>query len=108
MEYFTRLSNADVTATRSQGERTAAGYEENSVTDVLQARADVQLSGRELERKQKQLHVEADALLFVEKDVSDLQPGDDLTIGRDGGQTLGGTVREVSPLDDAVLVGLEQ
>jgi len=102
MSYFTA---ATATVTRSEGERTAAGYEEASTTDVLEARGGAQLAGRTLERLQ-QVHQVGDLIFFSEEDVEDVKAGDAITVDQDSGMTLQGTVETVRPIDDSLLVSL--
>jgi hypothetical protein len=102
MSYF---ANCTATVTRSQGNRTPAGYEETGTTTVLSCRADYQASGRRLERLQ-QVHETGDAVLFLEKDSANAEPGDSITVDHDDGRQLEGSVEEVISIDDSLLIGL--
>jgi len=101
MGYF---SNATITITRSQGNRTAAGFEQTGTKEILQSRGDAQESGRSLARAQ-QLFETGDVLFFAEKSVADVDPGDSVEIQHDD-RTLTGSVDEVIPLDNKLLISL--
>lgn len=102
MSYF---SNATITVERSEGERTAAGYEETGTKTVLESRGDAQESGRSLERLQ-QLHDAGDVLFFCENSVTDVEPGDSVTIDHDDGRTLEGSIEEIRNIDGSLLIAL--
>jgi hypothetical protein len=102
MSYF---ANATATVTRSEGERTAAGYEETGTTTILEASGGAQLSGRSLERLQ-QIHEVGDLIFFAETDVRDVEPGDSITVERYDNQTYEGSVAKVRDIDDSLLVSL--
>jgi len=103
MSYF---ANCTATVTRSQGNRTPAGYEKTGSKEILSCRGDAQESGRSLERLQ-QLHDSGDVLFFSEKSLTDVEAGDNVILEMDDGRTIGGSVEEVVPLDDSLLVGLD-
>lgn len=105
MPDFRHFHNADLTLTRSQGNRTAAGYERAGTETILQCRADAQESGRSLVRAQ-QLYEAGDLLVFAREPVTTVEPGDDVTIDHDDGRRLEGSVVEVIPLDNSLLVRL--
>lgn len=96
------FNNADLEVTRTEGERTAEGFEEDSTSTVLEQRADAQESGRALERAQ-QLHETGDVLVFTDE-VEKVRPGDQVRLEMDGGRTLTGSVDEVSAIDSSILI----
>jgi len=100
------FNNATATVTRSQGERTARGFEETGTTTILESRGDLQESGRTLERKQD-IHEVGDALFYADNGVSSVEPGDDIEIDHDDDRTMTGSVEEVIKLDSALLIGLD-
>jgi hypothetical protein len=102
MAYF---ANAECTVTRSEGKRTAAGYEETGTTTILETSGGAQLSGRALERMQ-QIHEVGDLIFFAETDVRDVEPGDAITVERYDNQTYEGSVAKVRDIDDSLLVSL--
>jgi hypothetical protein len=103
MSYF---ANCTATVTRSQGNRTPAGYEQTGSKEILSCRGDAQEGGRSLERLQ-QLHDVGDVVFFAEQSVTDVEAGDNVILEMDDGRTIGGSVEEVVPLDDSLLVGLD-
>jgi len=102
MGYF---SNATAKVQRPQGNRTAAGFERTGTKEILETRGDFQESGRSLERAQ-QLFESGDGLFFATKGIGKVEPGDEVTLDMDDGQTLTGSVEEVIPLDNKLLVSL--
>jgi hypothetical protein len=102
MSYF---ANATATVSRSEGKRTAKGYEETGSTQVLGTRGGAQLSGRALERLQ-QIHEVGDLIFFAEEDVRDVEPGDVITVDRYDGAKYEGSVAKVRDIDDSLLVSL--
>ncbi len=101
---FDAFNNCTLTVTRPEGKRTAKGFEQTSTETVLEQRADAQESGRALQRAQ-QLYETGDALVFA-NEVSDVRPGDQVTLDMDDGRTLSGSVEEVIGIDDSILVSL--
>jgi len=95
-----------ITVTRSEGSRGADGYEETDATVVLDCDADVQSQGRAF-RERAAYFETGDALAFAEDDVSDVSVGDSVTVTRGGTDTTG-TVAEVMPLDDSLLITLNE
>jgi len=102
MSYF---SNCEITATREEGNRTAAGFETTSTEEILTCRGDAQESGRSLERAQ-QVYETGDVLLFAEASVTDVKPGDSVELDMDDGRTLNGSVEEILNIDDSLLISL--
>jgi len=102
MGYF---SNATITVTRPQGNRTAAGFEQTGTKEILQCRGDFQQSGRSLARAQ-QLFESGDGLFFATKGIGKVEPGDEVEIQHDDGRTMEGSVEEVVRLDNKLLVSL--
>lgn len=105
MDVFDAFHNATITVERSEGERTAKGYEETGTKTVLQCRGDYQDGGKSLERLQ-QLVEEADGLFFAENSVTDVEPGDSVTIDLDDDRTLTGTVEQARSFDDSLVISL--
>lgn len=101
---FDAFDNASITVTRTEGERTAQGFEENGTTIVLECRCDAQESGRALQRAQ-QLYETGDVLVFA-NDVEQVRPGDSVELEMDDGRTLNGSVEEVMPIDSSILISL--
>ena len=99
------FSNSTATVERPEGTRSAAGYEQTGSKEILSCRGDAQESGRSLERLQ-QLHETGDLVFFAEQSVTDVEAGDNVILEMDDGRTLEGSVEEVNPLDDSLLVGL--
>jgi len=102
MGYF---SNATITVTRPQGERTAAGFEQTGTETILQSRGDAQESGRSLQRAH-QLYETGDLLFFATNGVGKVETGDEAEIQHDDGRTLTGSVDEVERLDNKLLISL--
>ena len=102
---MSNLSTAPKTAFRQSGEHTARGFEAGPRQELLRCRADVQRSGRALERAQS-LFESGDALVFCERAVAGLEPGDEVEVQMDSGQELAGSIAEVIPLDDSLLLSL--
>lgn len=105
MPHFNYFANASLSVSRPAGERTPRGYEQTGADQVLQCRADAQESGRSLERAQ-QLYETGDVLVFCQKDVVRVDPGDIAQIDMDDGRQLDGSVEEVMPLDRSLLISL--
>jgi len=104
LRYVNAFSNAKLLVKRAVGNRTAAGFEEVGMTTVLDCRADVQESGRALQRAQ-QLYETGDAVVFTEN-VEEVCPGDQVTLEMDDGRTLEGSVEETRNLDRSLLIAL--
>ena len=103
---FSAMSNADLTVTRTSVTRDADGATEGDTTTVLQTRGDLQTDGETLQ--QQQAFFEAgDALFFPETGVGAIQPGDAFTVETDGGRTYTGSVEEVAPLSQMLLLSLD-
>lgn len=102
---FDALHNCSVTVQRTEGTRTAAGFQPVGTKMILDCRADAQESGKSLTRAQ-QLHEEADVVVYCSTAVTDVKPGDDATIDHDDGRTLTGTVLEAMPTDQSLLIAL--
>lgn len=98
-------SNASLSANRSDGTYTARGFDQTGTKTILDCRGDAQESGRTLERLQ-QVHETGDVLFFAEEDVTDVNPGDNVTLEMDDGRTLEGSVEKVIGIDDSLLIGL--
>jgi len=102
MGYF---SNATITVSRPEGNRTSAGFERTGTKEILETRGDFQESGRSLERAQ-QLFETGDGLFFATKGIGAVEPGDEVTLDMDDGRTMEGSVEEVIPLDNKLLISL--
>lgn len=102
---FDFFNNAKATVTRPKGERTAAGFERSGTQTVLETRGDFQESGRSLERAQ-QVYETGDGLFLADCGVSDVEPGDEVTINHDDGRTLEGSVEDVIAIDNSLLISL--
>lgn len=105
MPHFKYFANASLSVSRPAGERTPRGYERTGADTILQCRADAQESGRSLERAQ-QLYETGDVLVFCQKDVVRVEPGDRATLDMDDGRQLDGSVEEVMPIDRSLLISL--
>jgi len=106
MDIDVGFDNADLTVTRSEGQRGADGYVEGSTTTVLNCRADAQQGGRAFE--QRAAYYEAgDVLVFARKSVQGVEVGDEATIDLDDGPMWTGTVAETILDDDALLIDFD-
>ena len=105
MPHSAFFANADATISRPEGTRSAKGYEKTGSKEILSCRGDAQEGGRSLERLQ-QLHEMGDLVFFAEEPVVDVEAGDNISLDHDDGRTIEGSVEEVIPLDNSLLVGL--
>jgi hypothetical protein len=102
--HFSRLYDADVEVTRSEGDRTGDGWAETSTTTVLLCQGNLQEQGRTL-RERAAYYDTGDVLLHCSEDVGDVRPSDEVTITT-GDRTLTGTVEQVTVQDASLLVSL--
>ena len=102
---FARFYNADVTA-RRPAETSFDGTEEQAERTILTGRADVQHQGRTVRRVRQEIE-QADAVAFLGKDVSPIQPQDLLDIAYDDGRSATATVEEVRHIDDSLVLVIQ-
>jgi hypothetical protein len=95
-----------ITVTRQEGERTASGFEETGTKTVLDVEGDAQQGTRAYEQRAA-FYETGDLLFFAEQAVTDVQPGDSVTVETEDNRSVDGTVAEVIHDDDSLLITLD-